>query len=251
MTQEWPIPTLLGMADIRIRINRRALRQVDESIQAVPGVAARAAQSAYNGVALQARDEVRQAAERHFDNPEPQTLESFYARQRRHSGVGDVDDVTAAIGIRAPADRWLSYHLGGGDQERLPGEIGPANAAIMIPRPENLDLPEVREVVGDVQLTKGGNMPMGTLRRLFGMTGPGGSLFWGQLRPGGQKGIWARPLRKAGMKSQSSPKLIVAAVPKATYTPSFEKPMRAAIRRATKTLPARLQKAMRRVGGGR
>ena len=121
----------------------------------------------------------------------------------------------------------------------------------MIPRPENLDLPEVRELGVDVTLTKGGNMPLGTLRKLFAMTWSGGALFWGQLRPGGQRGIWARPMRKKGMESQSAPKLIVAAVDKASYTPSFEKPMRAAIRRATKTLPARLQRAMRRTGAGR
>nr|WP_295884191.1 hypothetical protein [uncultured Devosia sp.] len=239
------------MGDIRIRINRKALRQVESSIEAVPGAVARAAQSAYNGVAANARDEVRQAAERHFDNPEQITLDSFYARQRRHSGVESVDDVTAAIGIRDPAATWLGYHVGREDRERLPGEIGPANTSIMIPRPENLDSPEVRELGVDVTLTKGGNMPLGTLRRLFSMTGPGGPLFWGQLRPGGQRGIWARPLRKKGLESQSSPKLIVAAVDKANYQPSFEKPMRAAIRRATKTLPARLQRAMRRTGAGR
>jgi hypothetical protein len=239
------------MGDIRIRINRKALRQTEQALEAVPGVVARAAQSAYNSVAATARDEVRQAAERHFDNPEPATLDSFYARQRRHSTVDGVDDVTAAIGIREPAASWLGYHLGREDQERLPGEIGPANVAIMIPRSENLELPEVRELGVDVTLTKGGNMPVGTLRRLFSMTGPGGPLFWGQLRPGGQKGIWARPLRKGGVEAQAAPKLIVAAVDKATYTPSFEKPMRAAIRRATKTLPARLQRAMRRTGAGR
>lgn len=239
------------MGDIRIRINRKALRQTEQAFEAVPSVVARAAQSAYNSVAASARDEVRQAAERHFDNPEPQTLNAFYARQRRHAGIGDVDDVTAAIGIREPAATWLGYHLGREEQERLPGEIGPANAAIMIPRPENLDLPEVRELGVDVTLTKGGNMPLGTLRKLFSMTGPGGALFWGQLRPGGQKGIWARPLRKAGVEAQSSPKLLVAAVDRANYTPSFEKPIRAAIRRATKTLPAKLQRAMRRIGAGR
>ncbi|GLQ53610.1 hypothetical protein [Devosia nitrariae] len=239
------------MADIRIRINRKALRQAEQALEAVPGVVARAAQSAYNGIALQARDEVRTAADRHFDNPEPQTLDAFYARQRRHASVHDVDDVTAAVGIREPAARWLGYHLGRHDQERLPGEIGPANAAIMIPRPENLDLPEVRELGVDVTLTKGGNMPMGMLRKLFSMTGPGGALFWGQLRPGGQRGIWARPLRKKGVKGQSAPKLIVAAVDRANYQPSFERPMRAAIRRATKTLPSRLTRAMRRTGSGR
>lgn len=206
--------------------------------------AARAAQSAANSVAVDARNRVKRVIPEVFDQPEDLTRNSIIARQKRLSSVRATKDVSADIAIKDLPQRWMSWHLGDEEQVRKPADIGMGKKHIMIPVVENLTSAEAKAAGVSVTVTPGGNLPPGTLQKLFGMTGPGGKLWWGRVRKGGAEGLWLRPAR-IGRRNLHAPKLLIAAKDRATYRPSLQGPMDAALRKAARLFPAKLRKAMR------
>lgn len=211
---------------ISININPRQIHAFEKSMAGLVEDAARPLQAAANATDRDARDRAHKAIDATLDKPEALTREAFLARQPRPSQATAVRGVSAAIEIKPLQHRWLKYALGEGEQTREPGEIGPANRAVMIPVWDNLQSTAVLALGINVSPTEGGNLPPGTLQKLFSMTGAGGSLWWGRVRDGGKEGIWAR--------TAEGPRLLIAAEERVTYDPILQKPLEKAVKAAAR-----------------
>lgn len=244
---------------IEIGINKRQLAEFRRQGQVLPRDLARIGQQAANSVSVDARRRVQQAINETFDHIEPITESAVFARQRRLNGVNATKGITAEIGIRSLQARWIGYHLGEGDNIRLPGVIGPADHEVMIPVWKNLQSKEARAAGIAVRPTRGQNLPAGALRRLFsnmgGQTWNGSQgtnkLFWGKIRPNGAKGLWLRPLRVKDKKTRKvhnahAPKLLIAARERVKYRPILQEPIKRAVRKASRQFPAKVREGVRR-----
>lgn len=230
---------------ITVGINKRSLRALQRNLGILPRQFARVAQQAANSISLEAKRNVEREIPQHFDEPEALTRESIYANVRRLNSVTDLRDVSAGIGIRAQQSEWLRFHVGDETQVRHPGQIGPANKHIFIPIRKNIESAAALAAGIRVRLTGGQNMPPGTLRRLFDQTGPRNPLFFGRIRPTGTLGLFLRPPRYRGV-NEFAPKMLVAAIPRASYRPTFQAPLELAVRRASRRFPEKVRQGARR-----
>lgn len=230
-------------SSIAVRINPRQLRAFEQRMAGLVDDAARPLQAAANATARDARDRVHKAIDATFDKPESLTREAVAARQPHPSRASSTTGVSAAIEIKPLQHRWLRYALGEGEQTRKPGEIGPADSAVMIPVWENLQSAALLAMGINIIPTEGGNLPPGTLSKLFSMTGQGGVLWWGRVRDGGAEGIWAR--------TESGPMLLVAAKDQVSYDPILQAPLEKAVRAAARGFASHARDELKRNRWGR
>lgn len=231
-------PGMARKSSIAVRINPRQVRAFEKRMAGLVDDAARPLQAAANATVRDARDRAHKAIDATFDRPETLTREAFLARQPHPSQATAVRGVSAAIEIKPLQNRWLKYALGDSEQTREPGEMGPADKAIMIPVWENLQSAAVLALGINVSPTEGGNMPPGTLSKLFSMTGAGGVLWWGRVRDGGKEGIWAR--------TDQGPLLLVAAEERVTYDPVLQAPLEKAVRQAARGFAGHAREELKR-----
>lgn len=214
------------------------IREFQRAMQAIGRAHERGVTFALNGVAKAARKRLEKVLEDHVDQPTPFTQKAIF-NSFVPPGQSDIRSFESSVGVKDTQSAYLKYLLGYEQQQRRPGDIGPADAYIFVPIWGAL---QAREGIKPLY---GQNLPRNSLKRLFkkaGMTGAGAAgaapstakrkrkakgpgVFWGAPTIKGQQqglGLWSRPERVNGV-NHGAPLMLVAAAAKAQYSPVLQR----------------------------
>jgi hypothetical protein len=227
--------------------------QVRDFVSAMQSIgsrhAVRSIQFALNGVAIDARQRVIDGLDRVFDKPGAFTLKGVIAKSKKLPGRGSVQsiyDLSSRIEVRALQSIYFKYAMG--EDERLPGDIGPADKKIYVPNWQVIKSMTAKRAGVNIKQTNEGNMPRKSLQKLMKMSTRAANaprrryrtkrrsliqgLWYGTYGAGKPTGWWLRPerIRKGEKWKQASgrskrkvinsgaPRLLVGAFDRADYT---------------------------------
>lgn len=204
-----------------------------------------------------------QATAEAIDRPTPWMARAWQYTRAFGPGTGSGDAVSADVFALDDQSIVLKYLMGDGPNVRMPGDVGLARQKILVPNRRAL------EATQGIKPNKFGNLPGGVAarlkreaagtsakRRARGRWG----VYEGELHVGGSRimGYIARPPRvrkpegKGGRMiwvNQGRPRLLLAAIPRATYQPILQRrwveAQQAALAAVPETMAAQLQENLR------
>lgn len=218
---------------------------------------------ALNGIAMQSHKELKRMLERVIDKPGSFTKKGLIYRTTPLDTKLEKDLETAVLWLDQQS-AYIKYLMGDGENVRLPGDIGPADAHIFVPIWSTLSRLEGVKPIG------GQGLPRSTLKGFARRAGTtlGGAraqqkisnaaaqkqsqVFIGEPVIHGEKqglGFWSRqkrlPASTVGPRMPDrAPEMLVPIVDKATYQPILQEPWDEVVNRIWATLPDRLEKEL-------